>query len=375
MRVAWRWEILAVLPLAALAWTALRIFGRTPRIERPSTGGHRLATLLAAAALLLLAGATITARATSPDLLYFWGAKAERFATARTVDVAYLADPDHILMHPDYPPLLPLVFVAGVLLGGRMSWLAALTWTPLFVAAGVVFFGFRARATAAAMLAAVSAYVVIATLSAGNAEAPLFCFVVLALSILRFGSGCRREMWLASLVLCGAAMTKIEGIAFAAATVGAWLMFHARERDAVPMAARLASLPALWTAVWFGFCRLHGLAGTMVGGMGATGIHFEHLPAVLAGLAREASWHCGWAPWIVVAMLAIVRPPGRRALFPAAVGVAQVAALIVFYLHSVGDPSLWISWSAGRVLLVPWVAFFIAAVSGERNLVTSAKAA
>ena len=66
------------------------------------------------------------------DLLLFWGAKAERFAIAGGIDVAFLRDRDHWALHSDYPPLLSCVWAFASLVAGRFAWGACLGTLPVF---------------------------------------------------------------------------------------------------------------------------------------------------------------------------------------------------------------------------------------------------
>ena len=63
--------------------------------------------------------ATLGGAATSVDLVFFWGAKAQQFAAARGIDLEFLRNPAHQYMHPYYPPLVSNVFAFATMAAGR----------------------------------------------------------------------------------------------------------------------------------------------------------------------------------------------------------------------------------------------------------------
>jgi len=138
------WSIPALCAAPLLAGAAGWIVRRGDGSDRTA---HRvsLATVVTGIFLLLVSYGAATTRATSPDLLLFWGAKGERFAVARSIDVAFLSRPENFLMHSDYPPGLPFLFAFGSLLAGRFPWGASLLVMPWLLALTVALFGASAR--------------------------------------------------------------------------------------------------------------------------------------------------------------------------------------------------------------------------------------
>src|SRR5204863_2394835 len=83
-----------------------------------SAGGARATTLIAAFVLLTIYGVA-TARETCGDLIYFWGPKGQQFHYAGSIDAGFLGAGDYVLMHSDYPPLLPLLYAWASLIAHR----------------------------------------------------------------------------------------------------------------------------------------------------------------------------------------------------------------------------------------------------------------
>jgi len=111
--VGWRWN----------AWVLLLLCGAVAGVRRRGAAAPLSTSVvmtILAFALITVYG-TLTARETCADLFYFWGPKAVRFAAARGIDVAFLKAPEHFLMHPDYPPLVPLLYAWGALIAGGFS--------------------------------------------------------------------------------------------------------------------------------------------------------------------------------------------------------------------------------------------------------------
>src|SRR5262249_8258882 len=183
-----------------------------------------------AAVLGVVAYAAGTARATAADYVLFWGTKGQRFAQARAIDVDFLRDPMHYLIHPDYPPLLPCLYAWASLVAGRFAWGAALLSFPLFLAfTALTLYGFatprvgrRTAAEYACLLAVLLGFLGLSNMIGGDAEPVLFLFEVLTLSALMFAGGGAAGRAAAAVGLAGAVLTKIEGTVFAALVVAAY---------------------------------------------------------------------------------------------------------------------------------------------------------
>jgi hypothetical protein len=312
-----------------------------------------------------------TARATSSDLLLFWGTKGQRFAQAGAIDVEFLRQPDHLLMHSDYPPMLPCLFAWATLTAGRFAWGAALLTLPLFLGmAAISFFGFarpvlglRSAAECTALLVALVGFVMIGTLMAGNADPLLAYFEILALSALTLGSSKAGADVAAGLGLAGAVLTKVEGTVFAALLVSSFLLFgegRSRWRRAVGIGTPAAAALTAWMA----FCRKNGLASlySLSSHRPAT---MTHLSTVVSGVLREGSYGAAYTPWLVVVALGFRWRDTASTRVNLAVATGFLGFVLYIYLTSPTDPRLWIIWSASRLLLTPLVAVFFAAMASR----------
>jgi hypothetical protein len=367
LRVPWSvWLLLcpAVLPVLG---------GRGPRAQ-PAVMKRNVRDCVPALVLTLLilsatAYAAGSTRATSADLLLFWGSKGQRFAQVRGIDSAFLRDPAHLLMHPDYPPMLPCLYAWAALAAGKFAWGAALLSLPLFLALAVLtFFGFARRALArreaaehSSLLAAMLAFVMVAGYTAGNAEPLLIYFEVAALSALVFAADRPEGAPAAAVALAGAALTKVEGVVFAALVVAGAVIFIKDARHWRRLAL-LAGAPAAALGAWTLFCRFHRFPDLF-------DLHkpskptFAHLSLVFGDVIHQASYGFWFAPWVVLFLLAL---PGKRtppSLLALTVALGFVAFILYAYLTSEGSPHLWIEWSAARVLITPLVCLFFYATA------------
>jgi hypothetical protein len=368
--IPWSVPLLALLPVASSLFVLFRKKGGRSRFETP--GRFPAAALsLAAAAVLLAAFSAATARATSMDLLFFWGAKGLHFAKARALDTAFLTFPGHELMHPGYPPLLPLLYAWASLAAGRFAWGASLLTMPLFLVGAVLTFrgfsrrplGERESAEHTALLAALLAFGLTHSLCAGNAEPALLFFETIALCALTFGERGPNSEWLASLGLAGAVMTKVEGAAFAAAVGAAFLLSSRERKRRLASLGRLALAPLLFLGCWLIFIARHGIADSYAGreyGAFALG----HWREVVTGVLTSASFGIAYLPWIALATLVLLGR-SRRAL-PFLLAAAAYVVFIVFsYLHGESDPREWIRWSGSRLLLTPLLILFFGAAAAS----------
>jgi len=234
----WRWSVPVVVLVAALVafgapptrrLARRRLAGGAPA-DRPA-GSRRSEAIIAIAAIALVTWIVLGGAATSFDLLLFWGAKGQQFGRMHTIDVAFLADPAHHVMQPDYPPLVPLLY-AGTMIGAdRLNWFVAILTAPLFLAlATCAVYEFRPRLTA--VFATMFGYLFVLNSTGGNAEPALIFFAVVALV--------SDDDLLTTVALTGAVLTKLEGGVFAALFVAA-IALHRRK----PMLLlRLGALPA-----------------------------------------------------------------------------------------------------------------------------------
>jgi len=370
-----RWSVgLLLLPSAA----ALLLPGdpvlRRFRDPSPGEPPRALAVVVLAAILGAVAYAAGTARATAADFVLFWGTKGQRFAQARAIDVAFLRDPLHYLIHPDYPPLVPCLYAWGSLIAGRFAWRTALLSFPLFVAfAALTLYGFarpalgrRVALANASLLAVLLGFLGVANMVAGDAEPELFLFEVLALAALVFAGRSPAGLAAAGVGLAGAVLTKIEGTVFAALVVGAYAAFGVSgPRSRAKTALILGLPPAAALTAWLLFVRQNGLLDIFR--LGArTRLSPGELPVVLRELVRYDLFGPRLAAWAVVGALLIARRPPRAALFPLAVASGFLAFMVYMYLSGQGDPTLWIQWSAARLSMTPLICCLIATMPESR---------
>ena len=320
----------------------------SPARDAPAKAGGTPALLVF---ILLTVYGVATARETTPDLLFFWGPKAQRFWMYQKIDVEFLKFPHYYLMHPDYPPLQPLVYAFGSLAAHRFSWWGALFTTPLFVlAAALAFRGFTRNRWFTILLAAILGYGIALGRAAGGADPLLYLFEVIALCALTFSD----DSTIASIALAGAVLTKLEGAAFAAVVMVALLITRRRILTVIA--------PAIALIAWILFVRRNGLLDFYRGRNQP--LHFEQL-----GLVLRTTLGAFVLPWIAsIAPLALGRN-WKRAALPLLVAAGSLAYAIFFYLHE-PDPTFWIRSSAQRVLITPVIALVVAgaAASSDENV-------
>ncbi len=331
--------------------------------------------VVAGLGLVLCAYVAGSGRATSDDLLLFWGPKGQHFAQAAGSDPAYLTSRSQFVLRPDYPPLVPFLYAWGALFAGRLPWLAAVLTLPLCVLLSALSFWNAAReaiparqaAEGTLLLVTLLAFPLGVSLCAGNGEPPLLFFEVLALSALTFLPAERSSLLVASLGLAGAALTKVEGAAFAGLVVlvyGGWQFLRTRS---LRPALLLASLPAASLGLWVAYAHGHGMVESY-GGQPNGPFTLRFARTVFKGILANADYHSAYAPWIVVAVITIFGARHRAWRAPALVAAGYFGFIVYCYLHGGEmDPSLWISWTAPRLLLTPLVCLFFAATAPGRE--------
>jgi len=366
--VPWNgWSVL--LPLAAAgAAGALR---RRGVIDAPATSlGWGDAG--AAGALLLFAVLLRDACLTMADVVYHWGIKAHRNLLAGGIDYDFLRQPWNLNKHPDYPHLVPDLFVATSLL--RRSWQepALLAWSLLF--ALLVIAGarealqraevspFTSRA-ALALISLVYVYFATSAIMGGSPDLLLAGLLVMAGPILLSPPGDAGDGqlgWLAAV----AVGTKSEGLPLALLLIGVQLL---RRRGAglairLPTLGRLL-LPALLIALpWAVQVARYDLAETRVRAFDPA-----RAEAVARGLLEGMASPL-WAgfPFVLLLLPWLL---WRRDLRPlAAVVAGQLGAYVLVYLTSPHDPAWQVRTSIERLLLhlVP-ATLLLAAIALDRR--------
>ncbi len=360
----WRTGAL-VLASAALAWLLRRLAGRSTMAAEPPDAPEgapawtwRLAHLVSLFAVGAALIAAASGAASSPDLFFFWGPKAQAYAQARTIDPEFLGNIFHRFMHPYYPPLVTNLFAFASMAAGRLAWTAAILTFPMLLAALALGLpGLLGASVGRARAAAISALAVSAVAYAGmeadiggNGEMPLLVFEALAMALLLSPAAAERPtQLLAGILLSGAVVTKVEGFPFAVAAAGL-AVFSRPGRGVLRSLAALLGPAAAALAAWFAF----GASRHLFSGYAENGRFLDIYPGRLAAVVGtilqnlRATGH--GLPWIVpfLCLLAAL-PLSRRAAVPLGTAAVLAAFFVFTYLHRREDPSLWISWSAARV--------------------------
>jgi hypothetical protein len=316
-----------------------------------------LVLLVVAAALI----ATVDGAAGSPDLLFFWGTKAQQFAAARTVDAGFLRETFHRYMHVPYPPLVTNLGALATMGAGRFPWRAAILTFPLLLAAlalglpGILrgSIGRPVAAAVSALVISAMAYLGMEADIAGNGDMPLLFFETLGMAlILSPAASDPAGQLLAGVLFAGAASAKVEGLPFvvAAATLFLLLRRGASRGDIGRSALRLLGPTALALAAWFAF----GATRRVFYGYSEYGPLLDFDPRQIAAVLRatlKALISAGHGlPWLVPLICLLVAGRWTRmAAIPLGVAVALTGFLFLSYLHRVENLALWISWSASRV--------------------------
>ncbi len=362
--IAWRPVVLVL--MAALVSYLLRFLLPSEAAEKEAparesrTGfAERLALVVMGVSVLAALAAAASTSATSPDLLLFWGPKAQAFAAARTVDAALLREPYLDYMHPSYPPLVTNLYAFASIVAGRFAWGAATLVFPLAVGVmALALPGMLRRAASPRIAWACSALVVSAFGFlgnefdvGGNGDPWLWVFEILAMATLVGDfAATRAGQLLTGLCLAGAATAKIEGLPFALAAAAFFLLLRSKELKLGPAAALLVLPSVVSLGAWFAF----GATRRINYGYEESGryldLHWDHLPLILSKIGGVL-WSAGWALPYLLPLAALIAAPrkSRLILLPLAVSAALAAFLVFIYLHPDTDPGMWIEWSAGRV--------------------------
>jgi len=355
-----------VFSLVHIAWTRgtlliplvlFAVLRRGRGFASPEKSGSSAAALQTVFWLTVIG--VLTARETCGDLLYFWGPKGQAFYTAEGIDTKFLSFQHYSLMHPDYPPLLPLVYAWGAAMAHRFSWWGALFLTPIALLATLLAFrGITRNTRYTALLAALLGFGFAKGMVAGAGEPLLLLFETIALALLTFHGDDDGALLLAAIALAGAAWVKVEGAAFVAVVVFAYAV--TRRRIVRPLL--VAAPAAVLFLAWLLFAKHYHLID-QYGRAGQTA-HFELLGGVLRDTAKTASYGTFYLPWLsVLAPLPFLRN-FRRAALPLLTAGGLFAAVLFFYLHQ-PDPGFWIASSAERVLLSPLMALLVATAAAS----------
>jgi hypothetical protein len=362
-------------------------------VDEPARARFGFGDLVAAVALLAFAVAAARGWVTTPDFVYHWGIKAERFALAESVDWSFLGAPANWAVHPDYPNLVPSLGSLALRAGGgqdasALSLLTALLHGLIVLAArgalvALASSRFVVQAGTALVGLVVSA-VGLGNLLAGGADSWLALALLAAWPRL-LARPSRSGAWAVGWIAAAACSAKIEGLALAgllvAVYLGRGLLLGWSRAGASPGAdtsaprpgwrARLDLLAGLAAALppaavvlpWAFALRRYGLFQDFNRGEFAWSRLDEVLPATLQVLSMRHFYGFGW---LVVALpLALLLLPRVRAIVT--VASLQAAFYAQVYLSSAVDTTFWVLSSLPRLLfhLLP-VALVVAVLVVDR---------
>lgn len=388
--IGMQWTLWWILPayLTALAVSS-KLIQRNHAARREPPNTTRLNPSFVSLCFAFIAGSGLFAFvfgfATSADLSYFWGVKAAHFAIERGIDFELLRQPYMIHLHPNYPPLWPVLLAWGAMIARSMPWLAvpALTWVCLTAAATVIFsvletrLGARAAATVTLLWYAVISTMMVTSFSGGNADGPLVLFLSVALVVIltepEEGPGHLR--WLAAVALAGAVFTKSEGVVAGSLIVAGtavrdliWRRSKVLQQTAFLIAPASATI-LLWVVVRI----VHDLPLTDPIRENMFQISFEHMGLIMHVCIRILVTNVVMVGWLVP--LVTVFLVGRRQLVRAVPGVVTALGILAFaatyYLHAAGDPFQLIVWTFPRLVqpaMSAWILGFgvaVFSVAGE----------
>ncbi|HSD71639.1 MAG TPA: hypothetical protein VLE54_02555 [Thermoanaerobaculia bacterium] len=320
-----------------------------------------LAHSLTALSLLAALAAVVSGRSTSPDLLFFWGPKAQQFAASRTIDADFLGAPFLEYLHLYYPPLVTNVWALPAMIAGRLPWGAVTLTFPLLLAATAIGLAGILKAGSGPVPAAATTAVATSVLTlvgihasvAGNGESSLLFFEILAIALLMTPvSATIGGKLLAGLFLAGAATSKVEGFPFVLGTAALFLVVAERERSRPVVRTLLLLLGPMAVALgtWLAFGELRHLFRGYQGYGAVLAVRWNNLGLIAAAIGAALGKVAHGLPWLVpLALWLAAGEKSRRALLPIGVAVLLAGFLVFTYLTTAAAPALLISWSAARV--------------------------
>jgi hypothetical protein len=320
-------RVAVVLPLVALAALGRRTAG-TPRTARTPDWGDGAALF----AFSAFAAFATTLWIATPDFIYHWGIKGERFFLARGVDYAWLAKEWNWVTHPDYPNLLPELFAGTALLAGRFEASSQMLWSVLCFALILVSAREALRQTdlpekaprpfAPAGLA-IAAFALagfgLQHRMAGAADwMPALALAAALPALLRPAD--REGDWEVGIAAAFAAASKIEGMPLAAFLAGVQLLRRRELGAALRLGLPTAAVAGTWALQTF----RHGLYQKFNSGTFDLG----RAPEVLRALVEVAGWKESWRglTLVLLAVPLLLLPRRTRA------AGAVISLQLLFYL-------------------------------------------
>lgn len=187
--------------------------------------------------------------------------------------------------------------------------------------------------------------------SGGNAEAPLVFFESVGLAWLLTEEESWESRFFPSLILCGAALTKVEGLAGVVFLAAGLLL-----KDRGPLLFRVRRSFALvtWLAVCVVLWFLYQASRSLPVGYRPHGelLHVfpQHLRKIFEAMLRNLDAGSLWLPWVFPILFLAARRSDWRAAAPALVLAIGLLPFLVFdYLHDRQDPTERIGWTSPRV--------------------------
>lgn len=367
--LSWSPVVIATVALVfgASGW-ALRMTRRGELFEIDRQGWSlRVADLLLV--LVLVVHALYVTESAPHDWDYWaiWGLKAKVFfAAGGTIDWAFLRDPANSFAHPDYPPLLTLIYgwlgSWGEVWSDRWFGLAETTFiASLLLGVRGIVGSITRSARIGAWTALVLAFPAMQSRFA-IADVPLFAFVTLGLlflqrDLLEPGS---RDALLGFFLLGGAALTKNEGLTW----FGIAIVAHAGLTRQVRRTALLA-LPGIAVAAVWQIPRLVVGLATDVTGAGALGRLVDRIldPGWTATLVAAAPPELTAAAVAIVVAVVIARERLRCFTLLLVSTIAQCAVYLAIYATTPYDPAWHVATSWDRISLHLAIPVLVAAAT------------
>lgn len=250
--VPWSRVVLFVpLALASAAFlpAALRVERGVVRLPQPL-----LALAADAATAISVAGYALLATVARPwewDYWAIWGLKAKEHFLARGLSFEFLANPDNVFSHPDYPPLVSLVYDVAAIVGGRWDdrWVGAFS-VAFAVALLLVLREELERQSESPLVGALGTLALTGAACSpwvGLGEGPLVALSASGLVLVSRGlrTDAPRAILAGSLVVGIGALAKNEGVMFVIAMLLASLLVRRQRWAHVVLPAGLVMLPWL----------------------------------------------------------------------------------------------------------------------------------
>lgn len=327
--------------------------------ERAADLGYQKYLALAAdlLTLTLLIGYAFYATTVSGSengFIGIWGVKARTFLEVRGIDWDFLSDPSHESTHPDYPPLIPLLF--AFLSMARGGWdLRSIGLLFPFITLGVLLIvrqvlWRQSNSTLVASMGTLAVASLAMSPYIGLAEGPLIAFSTAGVLILREAVRPGNELMVTkgALLIGLAALTKNEGVTIAIAVAIAFgLVCHACPRRVLSLWPAVL-VPLIWTLCRFVF----GLHTDLTSGpmAGRVWKHLHQVPDLVRIMMRHPPGNGLFWIGVGLGLLLTLRRALREEIFTTSVIGLQYSFVLLAYLSTPQDLEWHIQWSFDRVV-------------------------